>query len=56
MLSDKAKLLLSAYVDGVLQPQEREAVQRLLRESAEARTLVRKMTENVQKIKSLPRK
>ncbi len=55
MLSDKTKLLLSAHFDGALPAPERDAALRLLRDSAEARTLVRKLTENVQKVKSLPR-
>ncbi len=56
MLSEKNQLLLSAYVDGGLSNQERDAANKLLRDSAEARTLVGKLTENVQKVKRLPRK
>src|SRR5438552_2074164 len=56
MLSDHAQLLLSAYVDGALSPQDRDAAERLVRESAEARALVKKLGDNIQKIKNLSRK
>jgi hypothetical protein len=56
MLSDKAKLLLSAFVDGALSPQESAAAEKLVRESAEARSLVKKLGDNIQKIKTLARR
>jgi len=56
MLSEKNQLLLSAYVDGDQPNQDRSATERLLRESSEARVLVKKLGDNKKKIKSLPAK
>jgi hypothetical protein len=54
MLSNHAKLLLSAYVDGALSGQDRAAAERLVRESAEARRLVNKLNDNILKLQKLP--
>jgi anti-sigma factor RsiW len=55
MLSDPLRQLLSAYVDGELSNRQRKAVQRLLRRSAEARTLLRGMQEDAARLRALPR-
>lgn len=55
MLSENAKLLLSASIDGVLSSKERSAVERLLRDSAEARGFVQKLQANVASLRNLPR-
>lgn len=54
MLSDQVMQLLTAFVDGELSPRQREAVVRLLKESAEARELLRQLQENAHRIKQLP--
>jgi hypothetical protein len=55
MLSDSLRQLLTAYVDGELSNRQRRAVQRLLRRSAEARTLLRKLQEDAARLRALPR-
>jgi hypothetical protein len=55
MLSDQLRQLLTAYVDGELTNRQRRAVQRLLRRSAEARTLLRKLQEDAVRLRALPR-
>jgi hypothetical protein len=55
MLSDPLRQLLTAYVDGELTNRQRRAVQRLLRRSAEARTLLRKLQEDAARLRALPR-
>lgn len=55
MLSEQAKLLLSAYVDGGLPRQQAAAAEKLLRESVAARNLVKHLRDNIVKLKSLPR-
>jgi hypothetical protein len=56
MLSQNAKLLLSASLDGGLSVKERQAVEHLLRDSAEARAFVHTLQANVQSLKKLPRR
>lgn len=56
MLSEQAKLLLSAHVDGVLSKQHADAAEKLLRESSLARALVKSLRENIEKVKTLPRR
>ncbi|HEV3142923.1 MAG TPA: zf-HC2 domain-containing protein [Gemmataceae bacterium] len=46
MLSERVQELLSAAVDGELTPRQREAVEKLLRESSEARELFEKMKQD----------
>ncbi|MSQ93583.1 MAG: hypothetical protein EXR98_03395 [Gemmataceae bacterium] len=54
MLSDQVLQLLTAFVDGELEHRQREAVVRLLKESSEARDVLRQLQENTHKIKQLP--
>ncbi len=54
MLSDQVLQLLTAFVDGELGQRQREAVMRLLKESAEARDVLRQLQENAHKVKQLP--
>ena len=56
MLPDQITQLLTAFVDGELGQRQREAVIRLLNQSAEARELVRQLQENAHRIKQLPRR
>ncbi len=56
MLSDQVLQLLTAFVDGELNPRQREEVLRLLNKSSEARELVRQLQENANKLKQLPRR
>src|SRR5262245_25042869 len=56
MLSEKAQYLLTGFVDGVLTREEREAAERLLRESSEARNWLRQLQENIHRLKKLPRR
>src|SRR5437660_9884360 len=55
MLSEPLRQLLTAYVDGELSNRQRRAVQRLLRRSAEARTLLRQLQEDSARLRALPR-
>ncbi len=55
MLSDQICQLLSAFVDGELSNRQRKAVERLLRRSPEARTLLRKLRHNADRLRALPR-
>jgi hypothetical protein len=56
MLPDQVIQQLTAFVDGELDPRQREAVTRLLNQSAEARDLVRQLQENAHRLKQLPRR
>jgi anti-sigma factor RsiW len=55
MLSEEHRKLLSAYVDGEVKARQRKTVLRLLRKSAEARSLVRKMQDDSHRLRRLPR-
>jgi hypothetical protein len=55
MLSDRICQLLTGFVDGELSNRQRKAVQRLLRRSPEARTLLRKLRQDAAHLRSLPR-
>jgi hypothetical protein len=54
MLDEKYQELLTAYVDGELSARQRRAVQKLLRRSAEARNLLRKLQEDSHSLLELP--
>jgi hypothetical protein len=56
MLSDQLRQLLTAYVDGELTNRQRKAVERLLRRSPEARTLLAKLQEDSRRLQGLPRR
>jgi anti-sigma factor RsiW len=56
MLSESARLLISAYAAGDLAPRRREVVERLLRQSAEARELLRELQANARLLRSLPQR
>jgi hypothetical protein len=55
MLTDHHHQLLTAYVDGELTPRQYEAVMRLLQQSSDARDLVRRMQQDAQAVRNLPR-
>jgi hypothetical protein len=55
MLSDQICQLLTGFVDGELSNRQRRAVQRLLRRSPEARTLLRKLRHDAVRLRSLQR-
>jgi len=54
MLSESMIQLLTAFVDGEMNPRQREEVMRLLNKSAEAREMLRQLQENAHKVKMLP--
>jgi hypothetical protein len=54
MLPDQVRQLLSAYVDGEVSNRQRKAVFRLLRRSAEARALLRRLQEDAERVRRLP--
>jgi hypothetical protein len=56
MLADRYHELLTAYVDGELGARQRKAVLRLLRRSAEARTLLRQLQDDAAALRRLPRR
>jgi anti-sigma factor RsiW len=56
MLSDRCYQLLTAYVDGELSVRQRKAVQRLLRRSQEARSLLRQLRADAEALRQLPRR
>jgi hypothetical protein len=56
MLSDQLRQLLTAYVDGELTNRQRKGIQRLLRRSPEARTLLARLQEDAQRLRALPRR
>jgi anti-sigma factor RsiW len=55
MLPDQAAELLSAYVDGELNPAEMQTAEELLRRSADSRTLLGHMQEDCERVRALPR-
>src|SRR5205814_1260964 len=55
MLPDQLRQLLTAYVDGELSNRQRKAVERLLRRSPAARTLLRQLQEDARRLRALPR-
>jgi hypothetical protein len=54
MLSERQSKLLSEYLDGELSARRRRAAARLLRRSAEARSLLRQLKVNAQRLSDLP--
>src|SRR5262249_57946523 len=56
MLPEPLRLLVSAYAAGDLSPRRRKAAVRLLRHSAEARTLLRDLLSNKRRLRNLPRR
>lgn len=55
MLPDRYRELVASYVDGELTNRQRKAVQRLLQRSAEARDLLRRMQQDADTLRRLPR-
>jgi hypothetical protein len=55
MLPDRISRLLSAYVDDELGARQREAVERLLGKSPEARTLLERLRSDADRVRNLPR-
>jgi anti-sigma factor RsiW len=53
MISDRARELLTAYVDGELTPRQRLRVERLLCQSAEARNLLSRLEEDAARLRNL---
>jgi hypothetical protein len=56
MMSDRYYQLLTAYVDGELSARQRKAVARLLHRSAEARALLRRLQQDAETLRRLPRR
>jgi hypothetical protein len=54
MLPDRYRALLTAYVDGELAPRQRRHAERLLRQSEEARDLLRRLQEDARALRELP--
>jgi hypothetical protein len=54
MLPDRYRALLTAYVDGELTPRQRRHAERLLRQSGEARELLRRLQEDARALRELP--
>ena len=55
MLSEQHKKLLTAYVDGELNPRQRKLAERLLHRSARARKLLDRLQSDSRKLAGLPR-
>jgi hypothetical protein len=55
MLSDRLCRLLTAFVDGELAEPQRQEVLRLLRESLDARSLLRELQQDAEQLRLLPR-
>lgn len=55
MISQRLTQLLTAYIDGELGARQHRAVERLLRKSEEARTLLQKLQDDAAVLRSLPR-
>jgi hypothetical protein len=55
MVPERISVLLTAYIDGELSSRKRRAVQRLLRKSPEARTLLAQLQEDSKVLRLLPR-
>ncbi len=56
MLPDHLTQLLTTYLDGEASPRQQEAVQKLLKRSAAARSLLQQLQEDTQRLRSLPRR
>jgi hypothetical protein len=56
MITDMQTRLLTAYVDGELNPRHRQGVERLLKRSPEARELLEKLQDDAAQVRSLPRR
>ncbi|MCI0461508.1 MAG: hypothetical protein L0Z62_31540 [Gemmataceae bacterium] len=56
MLPDRIYWLLTAYVDGELNTRQRKLVQHLVRQSAEARTFLRRLQQDAEALRGLPRR
>src|SRR5216684_1274193 len=56
MLPDRLSRMLAAYVDGEMGAHQRKVVLRLLRRSSEARALLRKLQEDANLVRQLPRR
>ena len=54
MLSENLRELLTAAVDGELTPNQRKTVERLLRDSAEARELFARLQKDARRLRNLP--
>src|ERR1700682_6386041 len=55
MITDTQTRLLTAYVDGELSARQRKAVERLLRQSPDARKLYHLLTEDSVRLRAMPR-
>ena len=56
MLTDRLTQMLTAYVDGELNARQLAAVQRLLRQNAEARELLQRLQQDADRLAQLPRR
>lgn len=56
MVPERLSQLLTAYIDGELNDRQRQAVQRLLAKSAEARALLQQLQGHANVLRSLPRR
>lgn len=54
MLSDQVRQLITAFVDGELNTRQRQEVQRLIERSPEARSLLRKLQDDAERLRRLP--
>src|SRR5438552_11182310 len=54
MVSEQVCQLLTAYVDGELNPRQQEKVLGLVKQSPEAQALLRQLQDNAASLKSLP--
>jgi hypothetical protein len=54
MLPERLSQLLTAYIDGEATASQRQAVERLLEQSAEARALLQQLQENIRLLQNLP--
>src|SRR5262249_21377560 len=53
MLPERYRQLLTAFVDGELNPRQRRALNKLLRRSAEARSLLKQLQADSQELRAL---
>jgi len=56
MLSDSRCQLLTAFVDGELDARQRQAVERLVKQSPEARSFLARLEKDSNELKGLPRR
>src|SRR5208337_2279246 len=56
MLPERTTQLLTAYIDGELSARQRKQVTRMLQKSAEARRLLKKMRQDSNILRKLPRR